>query len=87
MKLIKAHSSLLQRTANRFGHELRWLAPVRPGDQLSLRINVTEARRSRSKPDRGMVQTFNEFVNQRGEAVMTVKAMTLMRCRATTERD
>ncbi len=48
--------------------DLRWLAPVRPGDQLSLRITVTEARRSRSKPDRGLVQTFNEFVNQRGEA-------------------
>jgi acyl dehydratase len=61
--------------------ELRWLAPVRPGDQLSLRITVTEARRSRTKPDRGMVQTFNEVVNQRGEAVMTVKTMTLMRCR------
>ena len=63
--------------------ELRWLAPVRPGDQLSLRITVTEARRSRSKPDRGMVQTANEVVNQRGEVVMTVKTMTLMRCRNT----
>jgi len=61
--------------------ELRWLAPVRPGDRLSLRITVTEARRSRSKPDRGMVQTFNEVVNQRGEAVMTVRTMTFMRCR------
>lgn len=61
--------------------ELRWLAPVRPGDQLSLRITVTEARRSRTKPDRGMVLTFNEVVNQRGEAVMTVKTMTLIRCR------
>lgn len=61
--------------------ELRWLAPVRPGDQLSLRITVTEARRSRSKPDRGMVQTFNEVTNQRGEPVMTVKTMVLMRCR------
>lgn len=63
--------------------ELRWLAPVRPGDQLSVRITVTEARRSRTKPDRGMVQTLNEVVNQRGEIVMTVKTMTLMRCRNT----
>lgn len=61
--------------------ELRWLAPVRPGDRLSVRITVTEARRSRSKPDRGMVQTFNEVSNQRGEPVMTVKTMVLMRCR------
>jgi acyl dehydratase len=61
--------------------ELRWLAPVRPGDELSLRITVTEARRSRSKPDRGLVRTENEVVNQRGEPVMTLKAMVLMRCR------
>jgi acyl dehydratase len=61
--------------------ELRWLAPVRPDDRLSLRITVTDARRSRSKPDRGLVQTFNEVINQDGAPVMTVKAMTLMRCR------
>jgi len=64
--------------------ELRWLAPVRPGDELSLHITVTEARRSRSKPDRGMVQTNIEVVNQRDEAVMTVKTMTFMRCRSAT---
>ncbi|MBA4178246.1 MAG: acyl dehydratase [Leptothrix sp. (in: Bacteria)] len=61
--------------------ELRWLAPVRPGDSLWLRVSVTEARRSRSKPDRGLMQTFNEMINQRDEAVMTVKTMVLMRCR------
>ncbi len=62
--------------------ELRWLAPVRPGDALSLRITITEARRSQSKPDRGLVHTFNEVLNQRDEVVMTLKAMTLMRCRS-----
>ena len=61
--------------------ELRWLAPVRPGDALSLRIAITEARRSRSKPDRGLVHTANEMINQRGEVVMSLKAMTLIRCR------
>jgi len=61
--------------------ELRWLAPVRPGDSLSLRVTVTEARRSRTKPDRGLVRTSNEVLNQHGEAVMTVKTMVLMRCR------
>jgi acyl dehydratase len=61
--------------------ELRWLAPVRPGDRLSLRITITEAIPSRSKPDRGLVRTFNELVNQRGEVVMTLKAMTLVRRR------
>jgi acyl dehydratase len=61
--------------------ELRWLVPVRPGDQLVVRITVTDARRSRSKPDRGLVHTLNEMINQRGEVVMTVKAMVLMMCR------
>jgi acyl dehydratase len=62
--------------------ELRWLAPVRPGDQLWLRVTVTDARRSRTKPDRGLVHTANTMVNQRGEVVMALKAMTLIRCRS-----
>src|SRR5678816_213891 len=33
--------------------ELSWLAPVRPGDTLRLRMTVLETRPSRSKPDRG----------------------------------
>ncbi len=37
--------------------------------------------RSQSKPDCGLVHTFNEVINQRDEAVMSLKAMTLMRCR------
>jgi len=61
--------------------ELRWLKPVRPGDQLTLLITVTDAQRSRSKPDRGLVRTDNEVRNQHGEPVMTVKTMVLMRCR------
>jgi acyl dehydratase len=62
--------------------ELRWLAPVRPGDALSLHVTVTESRRSRSKPDRGLVHTAIALSNQRAEPVLTLKAMTLMRCRA-----
>lgn len=61
--------------------ELRWLRPVRPGDTLSLRVTVEEARRSRSKPDRGMVRNHVEVLNQHGETVMTLKPMNLMRCR------
>ncbi|MEP7180847.1 MAG: MaoC family dehydratase [Betaproteobacteria bacterium] len=61
--------------------ELRWLKPVRPGDELYVRVTVQEATRSRSKPDRGLVRTFIETVNQDGDAVMTFKAMNLIRCR------
>lgn len=61
--------------------ELRWLKPVRPGDTLSLRVTVEEARRSRSKPDRGMVKNRVEVLNQYGETVMSLRPMNLMRCR------
>ena len=44
--------------------ELRWLAPVRPGDVLRLRTEVLEARVSQSKPDRGLVRTRTELLNQ-----------------------
>ncbi len=52
--------------------ELRWLKPVRPGDTLTARLTVIEATASRSRPDRGIVRTRMELMNQDGEAVMTI---------------
>jgi acyl dehydratase len=60
---------------------LRWLKPVRPGDELSLRVTVAEARRLRSKPDRGLVRSDVEVLNQRGEVVMTLSALNFFLCR------
>jgi acyl dehydratase len=62
--------------------ELRWLAPVRPGDRLRWQATVLEARRSRSKPDRGIVRQRVEAFNQRGEQVLSWTAAGLVRCRA-----
>jgi len=61
--------------------ELRWLKPVRPGDALSIRITITETKRSRSKPDRGIVHSYIEVLNQNGETVMSVKGVNLLGCR------
>lgn len=61
--------------------ELRWLKPVRPGDVLSLRVTVMEVKRSRSKPDRGILRSYIEVLNQRREVVMTMKALNLLSCR------
>lgn len=61
--------------------ELRWTRPVRPGDILHLRVSVLEATRSRSKPDRGVVRTLIEVLNQHGEIVMSLRPMNLLRCR------
>jgi len=61
--------------------ELRWPRPVRPGDTLRVRVTVLEARRSTSKPDRGMVRSHVEMLNQNDEVVLSLKPMNLMRCR------
>jgi acyl dehydratase len=61
--------------------ELRWTAPVRPGDRLWVKVTVIEARRSESKPDRGMVRIQIEVLNDKEVVVMSVKAMTLVRAR------
>ena len=61
--------------------ELRWTKPVRPGDVLHVRVTVLEAKRSRSKPDRGIVHSLIEVTNQNGESVMSFKGMNLFLCR------
>ena len=61
--------------------ELRWLKPVRPGDTLSARLTVLETAASRSKPDRGIVRSLMEVVNQHGEIVMTTKGVNFIRRR------
>ncbi|MFH9811640.1 hypothetical protein ACH4NO_04835 [Streptomyces olivaceus] len=54
---------------------------MRPGDSRSIRTAVRAARLSRSKPDRGLVHTGIEVLNQRGEVVLTLTAMNLLRRR------
>lgn len=61
--------------------ELRWLRPVRPGDRLRTRVTILETRRSSSKPDRGMVLTLDEVLNQDGDVVMTLKGWGMYRAR------
>lgn len=64
------------------GDELRWDKPVFPGDVLSVRATVLETRRSESHPDRGIVRTFIEVLNQKREVVMSMKMVNFVRCRA-----
>lgn len=58
--------------------ELRWVRPVRPGDELRLRTTVEQARLSRSKPDRGQIHTRVELVNQGGAVVLRLTGMNLV---------
>jgi acyl dehydratase len=50
--------------------EVRWLKPVRPGDRLTLRRTILEARPLRSRPEWGLVRFRFELINQAGETVM-----------------
>jgi acyl dehydratase len=61
--------------------ELRWPYPVRPGDTLRVRVTVLEARRSQSKPDRGILKTLIEAENQDGQPVMRATSINFIRVR------
>ncbi len=57
--------------------ELKWLKPVRPGDALSVQVEILEATPSKSKPDRGSIRLTYSCTNQKGETVMTMTARVL----------
>lgn len=54
--------------------EVRWLAPVRPGDELTLRATVLSTRASGSRPDMGLVNVLLELFDAGGTCVMSLKA-------------
>ena len=49
--------------------EFRWPRPVRAGDELHLKIEVLEARPSKSRPEQGLVKVRTTTLNQNDEAV------------------
>lgn len=61
--------------------ELRWPAPVRPGDTLRLRTTVDAARTSRSDPTRGIVSTTAEAFTEQDTLVMSFRAVNFLRRR------
>jgi acyl dehydratase len=54
--------------------EIRWTAPVRPGDRLSARVTIVDSQPSATNPTRGTVITSNDVRNQDGVTVMTLRA-------------
>lgn len=51
--------------------EVRWVRPVRPNDELTIRITILEKRDSGSRPQVGIVRFNLEMLNAKNEAVMT----------------
>jgi len=62
--------------------EVKWLAPVRPGDALTLRTTVKDTRASRSRPELGFVTVLLELLNQNGVCVMTLQAPLMLGTRS-----
>ena len=54
--------------------EVRWLLPIRPGDDLTLRATVLSTRASNSRPDTGFVNVLLALYNAVGKCVMSLKA-------------
>ena len=50
--------------------EIRWLAPIRPGDRLRVKATILEKREPKSRPDFGFVRTRFDVINTTGECVM-----------------
>jgi acyl dehydratase len=50
-------------------NEVRWLAPLRPGDDVTLEVDVLEARASRSRPETGIVTFKSTARNAAGEVL------------------
>ena len=61
--------------------ELRWAVPLRPDDRLRLRATILDARPSQSKPDRGIVRTHAQLLNQDDQCPVSVQAINIIRRR------
>ena len=58
--------------------EVRWMKPIRPGDELTLNATVLEARASRNRPDMGLVRFQFELSNQAGVTVLALTTSLMM---------
>lgn len=55
--------------------ELRWLKPVKPGDQLVAQREVVETKLSESRPDRGTIRAHVTIRNQDGDVVLSLYSL------------
>jgi acyl dehydratase len=62
-------------------NDLRWLAPLRPDDELMLDVEVAEARVSKSRPETGIVTFRNVARNAAGQALCEMVSPIIVRRR------
>ena len=60
------------------GSDFQIAAPIRPGDVLSLRVEIVEIRASQNRPESGIVTAEHALYNQSDTLVLTNRAVTLV---------
>ena len=63
------------------------MRPVRPGDRLRAEFEAVSKRESRSKPDRGIVETQFHILNQHDEEVLRIRGRAMVARRPATVDD
>ena len=58
--------------------EVKWLRPVRPDDELSLRTTVLDSRASKSRPDMGLVRFEFSLFDAEGRHAVTLITSLMM---------
>ena len=56
---------------------LKWLRPVRPGDEIEFRARVLESRASSSRPELGLTKFLWDGINGAGEQVLAMEGWQL----------
>ncbi len=76
--------STMQHTGFAFLHmELTIENPCRVGDTIHVECEVVESRRSKSRPNRGLVRTSNRVVKHDGTTVLTYTPLRMVKARST----
>lgn len=79
---LLVHASM-QHTGFAFLHmELDIKAPVIAGDTIHVEVEVIESRRSRNRPNRGLVRTRNTVRKQDGTVVMVYTPLRMVKARS-----
>ncbi|MDB5549076.1 MAG: enoyl-CoA hydratase [Tardiphaga sp.] len=63
--------------------EVRWLAPLRPGDDLTLDVDVAQARLSKSRPETGIVTFKCSVRNAAGQMLADMVSPIIVKRRVT----
>ena len=85
--LIDSYISSVSSFSSQGIEEMRSILPLCPGDKLMFRSTIIETKRSRSIPDRVIVPTFIETINQHKDFVKSFRSVNFMFCKESFSSD